>query len=332
MTVLVTGAPGWLGTGLVGRLHERDEDVRCLTLPGVDTSPLDPFDVETVAADVTDPGTLERCLDGDVEVVVHAAGIIHPSSLFGASQFHAVNAAGTRNLLEAAAANAADRFVYVSSNAAQGFNASPAELMTEAMPCRPESDYGRSKFAAEQHVRRFGAERDLAFCIVRPCWYYGPRQPERMARLMRMIAGGHPVVFGDGTNLRSMTYVPSLVDALCRILDSWSVAAGETYWIADERPYPTEYVYRTIADCLGVADSLRPIYVPRPVSRVMEWADGALGRFGLYEQNVHVAGEMSRTIACDPSKAADELGWEPPTDLRTGMAEAVAWAREHDQL
>ena len=44
MSVLVTGAPGWLGNELVARLDESAEEVRCLTLPGVDTSPLDRFD------------------------------------------------------------------------------------------------------------------------------------------------------------------------------------------------------------------------------------------------------------------------------------------------
>jgi nucleoside-diphosphate-sugar epimerase len=64
----------------------------------------------------------------------------------------------------------------------------------------------------------------------------------------------------------------------------------------------------------------------------MEIADVTLGNVGIYEQNIHVAGEMSRNIACDPSKAIDELGWEPPTDLTEGMREGVEWAREHDQL
>jgi len=64
----------------------------------------------------------------------------------------------------------------------------------------------------------------------------------------------------------------------------------------------------------------------------MEIADVTLGNFGVYEQNIHVAGEMSRNIACDPSKAATELDWEPPTDLFQGMREGVEWARENDEL
>lgn len=331
MRILVTGAPGWLGTEVVRRFAD-DHEVRCLTLAGVDTSPLDAHDVDVYPGDIRRIETLHEAYDGGVDVVFHCAGMIHPPSLFGANTFYDINTRGTRNMLEAARRHGADHFVYVSSNAAQGFNDDPDELMTEGMPCRPESDYGRSKYLAEQHVRGYDREHGLDYTIVRPCWYYGPRQPERMATLMRMIRDGRPVVFGDGENLRSMTYIPALVDALELIAAQPEVAKGETYWIADERPYTTNHVYRTIARCLGVEEELEPRYVPGTVSRLFEVADGLLGGVGVYEKNVHVAGEMRRNIACDPSKAIEQLGYEPQSNLATGMRESVDWAVEHGQV
>lgn len=332
MEILVTGAPGWLGTELVRRLDKTDHGIHCLTLVDEDTSDLDPFDVEEYPGDVRDPETLHNVFKEDIDVVFHCAGIIHPPDLFGANLFFEINADGTRNMLEVARQYDIDHFVYVSSNAAQGFNDSPNELMTEDMPCQPESNYGESKYAAEQHVRRYHQQHDIDYTIVRPCWYYGPRQPDRMNRLMEMIQGGHPIVFGNGMNLRSMTYVPSLVEALLLIMDQPNVSKNETYWLADKQPYTTNYIYRTIAHILDVEDDLRPIYIPTPISRVMEITDVTLGNLGIYEQNIHVAGEMSRNIACDPSKAIEELGWEPPTDLTEGMRKGVEWAREHGHL
>jgi nucleoside-diphosphate-sugar epimerase len=321
-----------LGIELVRRLDGEDHDVICLTLAGEDTSELDPYDVEERPVDVRDPKTLLDAFTDDVDVVFHCAGVIHPPDLFGADLFFEVNADGTRNMLEAASRHDVGHFVYVSSNAAQGFNDSPTELMTEDMPCRPESNYGESKYEAEQHVRRYREEYGLDSTIVRPCWYYGPRQPDRMDRLMSMIQGGHPIIFGNGMNLRSMTYVPNLVDALLAVMNQPSVSKNETYWVADERPYTTNYIYRTIANLLEVGDDLRPIHVPTPVSRVMEHLDVTLGNLGMYEQNVHVAGEMSRHIACDPTKAKEELDWSPPTDLTEGMRTGVGWAREHGNI
>jgi nucleoside-diphosphate-sugar epimerase len=332
MTVLVTGAPGWLGNELVDRLDDLDREVRCLVLPGVDTSPLDPYDVDLYDGDVTDASTLVDAYAGGVDTVFHCAGVIHPRRLFGVETFYDVNTRGTRNMLEAGRQHGVEHFVYVSSNAAQGFNDSPDELMTEGMPCRPESPYGRSKYLAERHVRGYGREYGIDFTILRPCWYYGPGQPDRMDRLMEMIADGTPIMFGDGENRRSMTYIPELVEALCLVMERSSTARGETYWIADEEPYTTNHIYRTIARLLGVEDAFSPRRIPRPASRLLEVGDKLLARLGIYEQNVHVGGEMSRTIACDVTKAKEQLGYDPVSSLEPGMRESIEWAREHGGL
>lgn len=332
MRILVTGVPGWLGTEVVRQLEETDHDVHCLTLMGEDTSELDSFEIEEHPGDLRDPSTLHDAFNENVDIVCHCAGIIHPSDLFGADEFFEINSDGTRDLLEVARQHNIDHFLYVSSNAAQGFNDSPNELMTEEMPCQPESNYGESKYEAEQHVRRYHQQHGLDYTIIRPCWYYGPRQPERMTRLLNMIKRGYPIIFGDGMNLRSMTYVPSLAEVLLLMIEQPDVSKNETYWIADEQPYTTNYIYRTIADILDVKEDYQPLYIPTPISRLMEIADVTLGNFGMYEQNIHVAGEMSRNIACDPSKAMEELEWKPPADLTEGMRESIEWAHEQGNL
>jgi nucleoside-diphosphate-sugar epimerase len=332
MSILVTGAPGWLGNELVARFDDAGEEVRCLTLPGIDTSPLDEYDVDIYYGDITDQDSLDEAYTGGVDTVFHCAGIIHPPKLLGVDMFYDINTRGTRNMLEGARKHGADHFVYISSNAAQGFNDSRDELMTEGMPCRPESPYGRSKYLAEEHVRGYEREYGIDYTIVRPCWYYGPGQPERMDTLMEMIAEGNPLMFGDGANLRSMTYIPKLVEALQLVREQSSTAKGETYWVADEKPYTTNHIYETIARLLGVADDYSPRRIPKPASQVLEVADKVFAKLGVYEQNVHVGGEMSRTIACDVTKAKEELGYEPTTDLEPGMRESIEWAREHGEL
>jgi nucleoside-diphosphate-sugar epimerase len=331
MTILVTGAPGWLGNELVARLDALDEEVRCLTLPGVDTSPIDSYDVDVYDGDITDVDTLDDAYEGGVDTVYHCAGIIHPPKLLGVELFYDINTRGTRNMLEGARKHGADHFVYISSNAAQGFNDSRDEPMTEGMPCRPESPYGRSKYLAEEHVRGYEREYGIDFTVLRPCWYYGPGQPARMDRLMEMIAEGNPIMFGDGENLRSMTYIPELVDAMLLVREA-STALGETYWIADEEPYTTNHIYRTIARLLGVEHRFSPRRISKPLSQLLEIGDKLLAQVGVYEQNVHVGGEMSRTIACDVTKAKEQLGFEPVTELEPGMRESIEWAREHGGL
>src|SRR5688572_12493899 len=83
---VVTGAPGWLGTSLVRGLVEgmryqagetRRWQVRCIVQPAIDTSEIERLDVGVVRADLRDRRALRGACDG-AELVIHAAGIIHP--------------------------------------------------------------------------------------------------------------------------------------------------------------------------------------------------------------------------------------------------------------
>ena len=321
--VLVTGAPGWLGTRLVGALAAAGVQTRCLVLPGSETAELSRLGVETVEGDVTEPGSLAAATSG-VDVVFHAAGIIHPP-MFDLRELDRVNVDGTRNVLDASIRSGARRFVHVSSNSAVGCNRRRDVLMDEETPPRPYMRYGRSKLAAERLVGGAWAAGRIETTIVRPCWYYGPGQPERQTRLMKMITLGKAPLFGDGLNLRSMTYVESLCEAMLLAAES-PVARGETYWIADERPYTTLEVYRTLAGILGV--ELHTSTYPAFTSGGAALVDGVLQGVGLYQMEIHVAGEMYKDIACSVARAKKDLGWRPPSGLEDGMRASVEWARE----
>lgn len=201
--------------------------------------------------------------------------------------------------------------------------------MKEDQPERPEKNYGKSKWRAEQAVKECQQKGMLQTIILRPCWFYGPGQPERMTKLMRMIRSGRPLIFGDGKNLRSMTYIDNLVQAAI-LAESKKEANGKVYWIADERPYQTIEIYQEIARQLGV--ELKPRYVPKFVSWCFEIADNIFQSVGLYNINFHVAGEMVKDIACDSSKAEQELGYKPKVSLAEGMKNAIAWAKKQGLL
>jgi len=145
---------------------------------------------------------------------------------------------------------------------------------------------------------------------------------------MNMIKKGKPIIFGDGLNKRSMTYVHNLVDGMLMAANKKS-ASGQTYWIADEKPYRTIEIYLTIAEILGV--EIKPRFIPGIVSGVMEKADAVLGKMGKYSTNIHVAGEMDQDIACSIEKAKSELGYAPKVGLEEGMRRSIEWCRQNNQ-
>ena len=306
---VVTGANGWLGLNLLEALRDagRTDSTRALVLKDTPTKAIKDikpeFDIRE--CDITDAETLGGAF-ADAHTVFHCAGIIHAGRT---SRLFRINTLGTRNVLDAAATQGARRLIHISSNSVMGFNTSREALFTEDMPCTPFKKYGRSKYLAELAVQGSQAAGKLETVILRPCWYYGRYQPERQTTFFRMIKGGSPPIFGNGENLRSITSLPNLVDAMLLAEES-EKAAGQIYWIADGKPYSVNEVYQTIARVLKVQE-LTPKRLPNFASAMCRVADGVFQFFGLYHSKIHVAGEMNKDIACSIDKAKRELGYEP---------------------
>jgi nucleoside-diphosphate-sugar epimerase len=330
---IVTGAPGWLGSSLVralaagasfGAIKTAPRRVRCVVFPGTDASTLERIgpNVEVVRADLRDPRALEGVCRG-AATVFHAAGIVHPRRI---KDLYDVNVRGTRNLLHAAIAAGVKRFLYVSSNSPAGLNQSPGRLMREDDPPRPYLNYGLSKLQAEWAINDAFRAGKIETAIARPCWFYGPEQPARQTKFFRMIKGGRPIVVGLGDNLRSLTYVDNAVQGLL-LLEAVDKAAGGTYWIADRRPYSFIEILETVAKMLGT--EMRPRYVPSVGSDVARFVDSLLQMAGLYQQEIHVAGELTASIAVSIDAARRELGYHPEIELEEGMRRSIAWCRDN---
>jgi len=322
MNILVTGYPGWLGSRLVERLlKESRHKLRVLCLRNIPVRASS--NLQIVRGDVRELYTLIEATR-DIDLVIHAAGIIHarPKTLIE------VNAQGTLNMLRACEHNNVDRMIYISSNSAAGYTEDKV-LMTEGTLRKPYMAYGKSKFLAEEYVNGYCTDGKIRALTLRPCWYYFSNQPPRQTRLFKMIQSGRPIIFGDGLNIRSMTYIDNLVDAILLAIES--PFTNRTYWIADERPYTINEIYETIADLLNVED-FNPIHIPKIASDLARVGDKALQKLGLYSTYLHVAGEMSLNIACSIERARRELGYEPRVSLREGMKRSIEWCRKKGLL
>jgi nucleoside-diphosphate-sugar epimerase len=325
MIAIVTGAPGWLGSTLVGRLIGRP--VRCLVEAGADSSELARHGAEIINGDLRSAESLARLFEGAKGATVfHAAGVIHPSR--GVKQFYQVNVDGTKNLLAAARKAGVRRFVHVSSNSPIGTNPTPAHVFDENAPYHPYMHYGRSKMLAEQAVK---AAVDLETVIIRPPWFYGPNQPARQTTFFSMIKNGKVPLVGNGENRRSMAYVDNICQGLL-LCESVTAARGQTYWIADRRPYTMNEIISTIEDVMekdfGIVPARKRIKLPSLASEVAWLADKTLQGVGVYQQKLHVLSEMNKSIACSVAKAERELGYKPEIELREGMRRSMQWMKE----
>ncbi len=317
--VLVTGSAGWLGRNLHAALVPLAVPVRGLVLPH-EAPPGD----RHVVGDVRDPAAgAALCAGAAGAVLFHLAGVIHPRRV---ADFYSVNVQGTRNILEAAQAAGVRRAVVVSSNSPCGCNPHPDHRFDETAPYRPYLNYGRSKMQMEQTVQEIHDRTGLETVIVRAPWFYGPFQPPRQTLFFRMIREGRVPIVGNGQNRRSMVYLENLCQGLL-LAATTPHANGQTYWIADERPYTFQEIVDTIEHLLDTEFD-RPCahrrwHLPHWVGTAAYVADWSLQTLGLYHPKIHVLAEMNQTIACTVAKAQRELGYQPTVALAEGMRRSL---------
>jgi UDP-glucuronate 4-epimerase len=207
------------------------------------------------------------------------------------------NVSATRSLFDACAA-ASVRIVFASSSSVYGdLVRLPAD---EQASLRPVSPYGATKVMAEVLADAYAASLGLEAVGLRYFTVYGPRQRPDMglSRFIEACSAGEPIhLYGDGRQLRDMTYVGDAVAA--------TVAAAERGRSGG--------VYN-VASC-----------APRSLLEILRELERVLGMELRIEHEERKAGDVRDTwgsIEC----ARRELGYEPSTPLRTGLERQVAEA------
>jgi nucleoside-diphosphate-sugar epimerase len=333
---VITGAGGWLGTGLVAAfveqgLHHRSGPLRLFVRDVADRERLEALadNVTVVVGDISDRRDVDRLFDtttGAVDVI-HTAGVIHPAST---AEFDAVNHVGAANVLAAAEAARVRRMVHVSSNSPFGTNPQRSDTFRNDEPYHPYFGYGHSKMLAEVRVTE-AAARGLNVVMVRPPWFYGPHQPERQTTFFTLVRKGRFPVLGDGMQRRSMVYIGNLVDGIV-LAELTPTEPGLGWWIADDHAYTVTEIVDTVGRALrdeGFTTVPNRVRLPSFAGSVAERIDGLLQRTGRYNQQFHVLGEMNKTIAVDIDAARRDLGYEPAIALHEGMRRSIRWCLDN---
>lgn len=304
---LVTGCAGFLGSHLSERLITDGYEV-----VGVDCF-TDYYDREIKESNVarlrdepsfelremdlsSDP--VEGLLEG-VDEVYHLAAQAGVRGSFGDSfeLYVRNNVQATQRLLEQAARNPVESFVYASSSSVYG-NAAVSPTPEDA-PRAPISPYGMTKVATEDIAGVYHRNHGVPTVGLRYFTAYGPRQRPDMAfnRFIRSALAGKPIaILGDGLQVRDFTYVDDVIEGTRAA--SAHGKAGSVYNVGGGEPV-------TLLSAIQMIEQLleRRIQVEhRPPAR----------------------GDVRRTGA-DSNRARTELGVTPSVALAEGLAAEVEW-------
>jgi nucleoside-diphosphate-sugar epimerase len=328
MTVLVTGASGFLGSHIAERLVRRGDRVRCLVRSTSQTDFLEELGVELVRGDITDAPGLVGAFDG-VDTVYHAAAMVDDWGPW--EKFRTVTINGTRNMLKAASAAGVGRFLHVSTDGVYKLSDLPKGVNEESpfeTHFGPLDYYRRSKTAAEKVARRFHDSGSVQVSIVRPALILGERDAAMLPSLIAFLKSKSASVVGDGTNRLPIVYAGDVAD-LCILAATSPNGAGRTYNAVNPEHITQADLYETIAEHTGVRAPTRHIpfralYVlaaaMEATSRLRGWSHRPeLTRFGL---NL-----IGLDYQEDPTRAMSELGWSPEVGMEKAVMRSVEWAR-----
>lgn len=306
MTVLVTGAAGFIG--------------RRLIQPGVVALVRRPTGfVREVVGNLLDPASLRAACEG-VESVFHCAGYAHAFASSDPDAHRRINFGGTRNLLKAAGEAGVRRFVFLSSVKAM---AEPGEAcVDEDWPGEPDAPYGRAKRAAEAAVLEAGAKYGMHVVNLRLAMVYGRGGRGNLERMARGIRAGWFPPLPETGNRRSLVHVDDVVAAM-RLVVQAPAASGRTYIVADPRAYSGREIYDAIREAVGKTPArLRvPAFWLRCGGKLGDGLGKLAGR--TLPLNSEVTERLLGSACYSPARIERELGWHAGIGLAEGVREML---------
>ena len=322
MTLIVTGAAGFIGAHVAHRLLDRGE-----TVIGVDvfTDYYDPAlkaarasGLETragftmVRMDIADACNFEALvLESAAKRIIHLAaqaGVRH--SIDNPFAYQRSNLAGHLSGLEAARRVGAEHVVYASSSSVYGdrplsLDGGEGAGFKETDPVdAPVSLYAATKRADELMSISYAKLYGFPMSGLRFFTVYGPWGRPDMAYFgfTQKILNGEPIeVYGEGRMARDFTYIDDIVDGIIGVLDHPPPRGGhEIYDIGDS--------------------------VPVGLMEMISILEAALGREAVKIIRPMQPGDVTATYA-DISKLHALIGYEPKVTLAEGLERFVAWHR-----
>jgi len=327
VTVLITGAAGFVGSAVARRLVAEGLEVRALLRRSSDPANLEGLEIERHYGDLLDPATIKSAVKG-CDAVFHVAAdyrlwVPDPDAMM------CVNVEATRTLMLAALDAGVSRIVHTSSVATLGIvKGGVADEDTPSSVDDMIGPYKLSKFLAEEEVRALVEKRGLPAVIVNPSTPIGPRDPRPTptGRLVLEAARGRmPAYVDTGLNV---SHVDDTAEGHWLAFQKGKI--GERYIIGGDNLTLREILV-TVAEITGGSKPLLalPHGLILPFARLAERIAKRTGK----EPFATVDGvKLSRKrMFFSSAKAERELGYRH-RPAREALVDAIEWFKRDGRL
>lgn len=288
--ILVTGGNGFLGNYIVKELLKAGHNITILTNKKTNRNP----GVTLVVADITNKKTIMDKVK-NVDVVYHVAGNLRTPATDTKKLHVAINAKGTRNLLEACRRHNINRFIFIST--VEVYGDKKREHIKESSKKIPLNDYATSKLLAETYCKKYGKKYGITITVIRPSYIYGWGQYKGrlFAKLMRDSLLKKKTTLKPLPSGNDFVYVKDVASAAVFLGERKQSALFEDYNIASGRFTTIKEVFKTIKSLTGLE----------------------------YESS-HVPDKKIQKISFSMEKAK-KAGYRPRFNLKKGLADYIGY-------
>lgn len=305
--ILITGASGFLGRNLIGRLLADGHAVAgSIRRP----SSLLPSTVRAHVVDVENPQDSWAEALESVDTVVHCAARVHimsDKSISPIAAFRKANVEATLRLARESAAAGVRRFIFISSIKVNGEKTLPGvPYKADDIP-QPTDPYGISKMEAEAGLLALAETVDMDVVIIRPVLVYGPGVKANFLSLMKWLARGVPLPLGAIHNRRSLVALDNLCDLISTCVDH-SAASNQVFLVSDGEDLSSTELLRRMSQALNAQARLLPL-----PSWMLKSGAILIGKPELSQR-------LCGSLQVDITKTRNLLGWAPPVSVNDALA------------
>ncbi len=323
MKIAVTGANGFVGSNLIKHLSHAGHKVIALVRDQANTALLPPnSDIRIV--DYSDLSSLVMTLNG-VDIIIHNAGKTRALSY---SQLYEANVNMTRRIIDTVnGIPSIKRFVFISSQAVSGPSLEMIPKREEDPP-QPLSNYGKTKYQAEELIRR---QCRTPWTIIRPVSVFGEGDHDFLP-LFQMAQRRLKVQVGFRKRYANLIYVGQL----CRFIETAILdpkTVDQILFASDGKTYCYNDIQDWIEQIAG-RNGLR-VFVPETVIILTAYISDAIGKltnkaFLLNGQKVREM--LAPAWLCSVEKAKNLISWDPETDIKGQLLRTYLWYKEQNWL
>lgn len=297
LKILLTGGAGFIGSHVAEQLLSQGYKVAVIDNLDSGSTTFLPDGIKFYQMDINDSAIESVFKSEKPEVVIHLAAQTSVVQSMKEPYFDfQTNTAATLKLLQYAAQNGVQQFIFSSSAAVYG---EPVHLpIDEQHPIHPQSFYAVSKYAAEQYIMTFGKQYDITSTILRFSNVYGPRQNTSGEAgvvgifILKLLNNDDCIIYG-GKQTRDFIFVKDVASACVKAVE---LNKGGIFNISSNSELAIHDLYNSISEKMSVkgASFFHPYRV----------------------------GELIKSVLSN-EKAKKELKWRPSYSISEGLEETI---------